>query len=244
MRAATRRRVPVVSLHDLGLARVPSSLAIDGSVTGPARGWPAARTLRGLPFAVNPVRPAWPGRQLSWATRCRSAAAHARGCRTRLPRKSPDAMKTFRCSSPTGPAPSVAGHARGVHAVLADDGLAAWLARVDVAVVGGGVSLYEAIAAGVPSAALAVVPGQQPTIRAFARRHLTLSAGSGRGRLQVVAMRVATGSNVSCTMRHCAGMMHERGPRAVDGQGATTKGSSRRRRNARTRTYWCGIRSR
>ena len=53
--AAARRRIPVVSLHDLGLARVDSTLAIDGSVTSPAHGWPAASTLRGLAYAV--IRP-------------------------------------------------------------------------------------------------------------------------------------------------------------------------------------------
>ena len=56
-----------------------------------------------------------------------------------------------------------------------------WFARVDVAIVGGGVSLYEAVAAGLPTVAVPVVPAQAPTIRAFAARRLTLDAGGRRG---------------------------------------------------------------
>ena len=44
------------------------------------------------------------------------------------------------------------------------------LADADVAIVAGGMSLYEACAMGVPAVALPVVPAQAPTVRAFAAR--------------------------------------------------------------------------
>jgi spore coat polysaccharide biosynthesis predicted glycosyltransferase SpsG len=47
-----------------------------------------------------------------------------------------------------------------------------------VAVVAGGVTLYEACALGVPAVALAVVPAQRAAIRAFARRGAVLDARS------------------------------------------------------------------
>jgi spore coat polysaccharide biosynthesis predicted glycosyltransferase SpsG len=49
-------------------------------------------------------------------------------------------------------------------------GLADELSRADVAVLAGGVSLYEACALGVPSVAVPVVKAQEPTVTAFARR--------------------------------------------------------------------------
>ena len=48
------------------------------------------------------------------------------------------------------------------------DGLASALRECDVAVVAGGVTLYEACALGVPAVGLAVVPAQRRAIRAFA----------------------------------------------------------------------------
>jgi hypothetical protein len=52
------------------------------------------------------------------------------------------------------------------------------LARADVAVLAGGVSLYEAAALGVAAVALAVVPAQGPTVRGFAARRAVLNAGA------------------------------------------------------------------
>ena len=51
------------------------------------------------------------------------------------------------------------------------------LARVDVAVLAGGVTLYEAALLGVPTVALAVVAAQMPTIRAFERVGASIAAG-------------------------------------------------------------------
>lgn len=56
-------------------------------------------------------------------------------------------------------------------------GLAQALTTADVAIVAGGVTLYEACALGVPAVGLAVVPGQRRAIRAFARAGAILGAG-------------------------------------------------------------------
>ncbi len=59
-------------------------------------------------------------------------------------------------------------------------GLGRELARTTVAVLAGGVTLYEACCLGVPTVALAVVPAQRPTVRAFATRGAAVDAGDPR----------------------------------------------------------------
>ncbi len=66
-------------------------------------------------------------------------------------------------------------------------GLASELSRTGVAVVGGGVSLYEACALGVAAVGVPVVAAQRPTIEGFRR----LDAARGVGAEPVTAERVA-----------------------------------------------------
>lgn len=219
--AAARRRVPVVSLHDLGIARVPSSLAIDGSVVSPARGWTAGRTLRGLSYAV--IRP--PRRTTRQGAVRRVLVSLGGGPREALSRavaeevvrRLPD-VDVFVTQLRD---PSVAAGARArVRRVVAADGLAAWLAKVDVAIVGGGMTLYEAVAAGVPTVALAVVPAQEPTIRGLARRRLTVAAGGASGTVRDVARRVAASVERLARSAALRDVVRHEGPRVIDGGGA------------------------
>lgn len=62
------------------------------------------------------------------------------------------------------------------------------LAQCDVAVLAGGVTLYEACALGVPAVAMAVVPAQRPSVAAFSAHGATIDAGSADDR---AAARVA-----------------------------------------------------
>jgi hypothetical protein len=61
-------------------------------------------------------------------------------------------------------------------------GLADELACASVAVVGGGVTLYEACRAGTPTVAVAVVRAQRPTIRAFVSAGAALDGGPASSR--------------------------------------------------------------
>ena len=93
------------------------------------------------------------------------------------------------------------------------------LADVDAAIVGGGRSLYEAIAAGVPAVGVAVVSAQVPTVRAFAARRLAIDGGpvsepSVAGR-RVVRAFAALQADAAWRRR-----VRTEGPRAVDGRGA------------------------
>ncbi len=221
--AAARRRVPVVSLHDLGLGRVASTLAVDGSVVSPPRGWPATCTVRGLTYAVIA-----PPQRRSRSTGVRRVLVSLGGGSRRLltlavarevAARHPDLdVLVAQSSGSTAPA-SADGRVRRVLAVA---GLAPWLARVDMAVVGGGMSLYEAVAAGIPSVALAVVPAQRRTVRGFAALRLTVDGGGvpAQTRPLVVARRVGDRFDRlvgDATLRR---RMMTAGPRAVDGRGA------------------------
>jgi len=220
VRAAARRCIPVVSLHDLGIARVPSTLAIDGSVVSPARGWSAARVLRGLDYAViaRPARRRMGGdvRRVLVTLGGGPRAALTRAIVLELQRRYPhiEFLVTQPLPEPTSTA------APEVRVVRATDGLAAWFGRVDVAVVGGGVSLYEAVAAGVPTVAVPVVPAQQPTIRGFERLKLTLcGAKAGADRARVVK-QVAARFDALVTDAPWRRRVQQLGPRLIDGRGA------------------------
>lgn len=66
---------------------------------------------------------------------------------------------------------------RNARWLWARHGLTRALLDADVAVVAGGVTLYEACALGVPAVGLAVVPGQRRAIRAFAGHGAVIDAG-------------------------------------------------------------------
>ncbi|MCC6163521.1 MAG: hypothetical protein IT182_09250 [Acidobacteria bacterium] len=218
--AALRHAVPVVSVHDLGLARIPSMLAVDGSVSSPARGWPSDAVLRGLPYAVirQPMLTRHVGavRRLLVSLGGGPRVALTRAIVREVARRHPEIEIVVT-------QPGIAGTpgASRVTSVVLPNGLAPTLAHADLAILGGGISLYEAIAAGVPTVAVAIVASQRPTIRGFAAAGLARD-GAGRARTQKdVAHRVADG--VDEAIRDLAWRRHVRraGPQAIDGYGAS-----------------------
>jgi len=75
--------------------------------------------------------------------------------------------------------------------LTAQAGLVEALSSADVAVVAGGVTLYEACALGVPAVGLAVVAAQRRAIRAFARERALVDAGAGAAAIDSAAAGVA-----------------------------------------------------
>jgi spore coat polysaccharide biosynthesis predicted glycosyltransferase SpsG len=100
------------------------------------------------------------------------------------------------------------------------DGLAGELATCDVAVVGGGVSLYEACARGVAAVGVPVVVPQRPTVRGFAAAGAALGVpGSVPGSVpeaERVARHVVQLLRQPALRRALAGQ----GRKLVDGRGA------------------------
>src|SRR5690606_17463728 len=88
------------------------------------------------------------------------------------------------------------------------------LARASVAVVAGGVTLYEAAALGVPVVAVPVVAGQRPAVAAFDRAGAAVAASPGSPRA------IARAAVVLLRDPSRAGQLGRRGRRLVDGRGA------------------------
>lgn len=188
--AARAARVPVVTIHDLGLGCLDGDLAIDGSVT--------ASSVRGrqrtavAPFAIlDPEISACRVR-----TRVREGVLIALGGGPRVKIARAIALEVARRAPHTNvrvaagfisTGPATAGDPRNVTWLAPSTKLAAELSRAAVAVVGGGVSLYEACAAGTAAVGVPVVGSQRPTVAGFVARGAALGRHRSSARPQQIA---------------------------------------------------------
>lgn len=218
---ARRAGVPSVSIHDDAAAH-DADLVICGSV-GVNRLRTSADVLNGTRFYLL-------DRRIGEARRARSTPSHDRPSRVlvalgggervrRLARPLVDAIRE-RCPNAsvvvaagfsTGRRPPL----RGARWLSARMGLVKALLKSDVAVVAGGVTLYEACALGVPAVGLAVVREQRRAIRAFARRGAVIDAGATGAAIEAAASGVAR----LLTDARLRNATSNRARRLVDGQG-------------------------
>ncbi len=190
VRRARRFGVPVASIHDAGRGYVESDLVIDGSiatVTPGVRPLESRRvaTLLGPQYAVvdpsvldarqrgrrpepNRVLIALGGGTHVYALAARLSAAIA----ARAPEADIHVAAGF---YPPRHLPALVGAARWISA---PEGLARELTTAAVAVVAGGVTLYEASAIGVPAVAVAVTPAQHITVRGMAAWGYVVDGGT------------------------------------------------------------------
>ena len=214
-RTFRRARVPVASIHDLGLAYCGADLTIDGSVTQRGR-HPRGAALVGPRFAIlTPARSgAARGRgdgpvliALGGGRRQQVALALAAAIRRR------HAGMHVRIAAGFGPRVSTRAP-EGVSWLSAPSGLAQALTEAVVVVAGGGVTLYEACRAGAPSVGVAVVPAQRPAIEALAGRGAVLDGGTTRN-IGAAVGQVTRAIEQASLRRNLA----RRGPRLIDGLG-------------------------
>lgn len=217
--AARRAGALVVTVHDLGIGCVESDLAIDGSVTRPKRLGRARAALTGSRHAVlDPRLSDTPGARPSAGHRV--VIALGGGPRLRLAGAIAEAIVAaephaeVRIASGFVVAPRPA--SSNVVWIGASRGLASELSQASVAVVGGGVSLYEACALGVPTVGVPVVAAQVPTVRAFARRGAILAAPFGASAERIAARAVSL-----LNSRSRRQSLTRRGRFLVDGRGAS-----------------------
>jgi hypothetical protein len=233
VRHARRLGIRVATVHDLGLGYVESDFGVDGSIEPRADMRGLYGDLRGPGHAILDPEvvetrarcvEATPNRILitvgggghvcSFAERlCRAIAVAVPGAQVRV-------------------AAGFVGNGRRpalVHGewIAAPGGLAAELAAATVAVVAGGVTLYEACALGVPAIAVALTPAQHKTVRAFAARGAVIDGGlmgPAGHTAEIVAAEVARllGSAPSRCRLAAAGL------RLVDGRGAFRVGDALR----------------
>jgi spore coat polysaccharide biosynthesis predicted glycosyltransferase SpsG len=216
--AARRAGALVVTIHDLGIGCRDGDLVIDGSVARAARVPRGRQAATGTRYAVlNPLYQEAARRReadgqnvliaLGGGPRARIAAAIARAVAEALPNASIRIAGGFTETA----APLMANVTwTGMQRSLSQE-----LARADVAVVGGGVSLYEACAVGVPTIGVPVVREQLPTVRAFARHGAALAVGYPVSPSVTAARTIELLGN-----KPLRRAMSRRARRIVDGRGA------------------------
>ena len=220
--AARRAGALVVTVHDLGMGCADGDLVVDGSIANAARGRHVS--LSGTRFAILDAqysrRSGAPQRRtvaqknkqiliaLGGGPHATTAAAIARA----IVAADPEAQVRIAGGFVAPPRPV----APRVTWVAARRGLGQELAGADVAIVGGGVSLYEACAMGVPAVALPVVDGQVPTVRAFAKRGAAIGLGHGAAVTKAATEAVALLNNP-----HQRQALRRHSMRLIDGLGAS-----------------------
>jgi spore coat polysaccharide biosynthesis predicted glycosyltransferase SpsG len=221
--AARRAGALVVTVHDLGIGCAEGDVVVDGSIIKAARGKKVSLT--GTRFAIldeqyrqRTLAPSHPrafapkNKQiliaLGGGPHATTAAAIARA----IVAADPEAQVRIAGGVVAPPRPV----APRVTWVAARRGLGQELASADVAVVGGGVSLYEACAMGVPAVALPVVNGQVPTVRAFAKHGAAIGLGRGAAISTAATEAVALLNNP-----HQREALRRHSMRLIDGLGAS-----------------------
>jgi spore coat polysaccharide biosynthesis predicted glycosyltransferase SpsG len=218
MACARRFGCRVVTVHDLGLGACEGDLVVDGSIVKAAR--VPTTCLRGPRFALldpafaSPLRavrhPRAPRVLIALGGGPRAALGFAIACAVH--REVPWAL--IRIAGGFAVATSSVRNRIAWTGPL--DGLAGELAACDVAVVGGGVSLYEAAARGVAAVGVPVVVPQRPTVRGF------VTAGAALGDATSPPDVHAVARDVVRLLRQPA-LRHElaaQGRKLVDGRGA------------------------
>jgi spore coat polysaccharide biosynthesis predicted glycosyltransferase SpsG len=181
IRAARRLGMPVATIHDLGLGAAGGDLVIDGSLGGPWRRWPTGRTLTGPRYAIVDRRLATVRLERVVGPGGKVLIALGGGPRRRLAaRLAAAVLREVPAAHVTiagGLLPATTQADPRITWLSDPQAFADTLAHATVAVVAGGVTLYESCAAGTPRVALAVVPAQRRTVEAFARAGAAIDAG-------------------------------------------------------------------
>jgi UDP-2,4-diacetamido-2,4,6-trideoxy-beta-L-altropyranose hydrolase len=241
VRRACRVGVPVATIHDLGIAAIDSDLMIDGSVQ-PARGVDGrCGSLRGPLYTILDPRVRAARERLTRPVPRRVLVALGGGRRSAIAARLARAIAARAGDVDIRVASGFTGGRRlpaltSATWIDSRNGLAGELSSSSVAVLAGGVTLYEACALGVPSVAVALNSAQHVTIRALARRGATLDAGSvasGFGRKGTAA--TSTVARVAREVERLIGdpaarrRMATAGRRLVDGRGAARVAARLRR---------------
>ena len=224
VRAARCRRIPVAGILDRGIGARDVDLVIDGSPRARASRRHPSRQLLGPRFMVlDPV--------FSRMRSCRSGGVtpgsvaialgggvHA-GYADEVAEILERALGVGRIHVAPGFAARQTRGGAGRHSGRAHARL---LAHAEVALVGGGIGLYEACCLGIPTVAVAVTPAQRPTVRAFAQIGAVVDGGiltPGHATHLDASRRLA--ARVLQVLENSAARAHlgSRARRVVDGRG-------------------------
>lgn len=222
---ARRHGIPVATIHDLGLGYVRSDVGIDGSLRSHRRLHSRFGDLRGPAYMLlDPGIVGWRERRSASVEPNRillalGGGSHVFALAGRLAEAIAEKWPSARLHVAAGFAPlthlPTLPHGKWV---TAHHGLGEELARAEVAVLAGGVTLAEACAVGTPAVALALTPAQGLTIRAVADAGAIIDGGSAG--LDRAPRRVA--AHVAYLMRDARARrrLHTAGRSLIDGRGA------------------------
>jgi hypothetical protein len=221
VRTARQHGCPVVGIVDAGIGTRNADLVIDGSAARPVRGLPSGRTLRGPRYAV--IDPAAAIRRARARTRDRVLITLGGGRRTGYALRLAQAIvadslnaRVFVAGGFAGaPPPGVPPRVRWLGPQRS---LVRWLEAASVAVVAGGITLYEACALGTPTIAAPVVEAQRPAVGALARLGAVIAPEWPA--VPPDPILVAARVRMLLARRAVRTPLARKARRAVDGQGA------------------------
>jgi spore coat polysaccharide biosynthesis predicted glycosyltransferase SpsG len=216
MAAGRRAGCLVVSVHDLGLGCRDADLVIDGSITMNARAR-RGQTLAGPQFALlDPSILFKDERRSPFSV----LVALGGGPRAEL------AIEIAEAVVAADPRATVRVAGGFVSAPVPEREQITWIgpshslrqemARASIAVVGGGVSLYEACALGTPAIGVPVVAAQRPTVAAFVARGAARGVARGAVSAERVANECVSLLSDAAMRRH----LSRTGKQLIDGRGA------------------------
>ena len=217
--AARRQAIPVAAIVDRGVGAHDTDLVIDGGLQGRTGRAQGRRCLCGPRYMVLDPTFLTARRHRRQRTGSGTVAivlgggAHARyATRVAAELSSILGSASVRLALGFAVRDAPAAEKRQAHTAL--------LAEADVALVAGGVGLYEACCLGTPTIAVAVTPAQRGAIRAFARLGAVVDAGSlGAGDDPAAAGRlVKSVERLLGDLRRRA-RLSARARRIVDGRG-------------------------
>jgi spore coat polysaccharide biosynthesis predicted glycosyltransferase SpsG len=233
VRWARARGVPVATVHDLGIGASTADLVIDGTIAPVRAGMGRFGTLRGPEYmmldpGIRALRGRRRGRRGFALQRRRTApvvlialgggrttALASRLARDMAGRAGGADIQVVAGFVPPARLPRLP---RG-RWIAATGGLVRALATATVAIVAGGVTLYEACALGVPTVALALNAAQHVTVRGVSRRGATIDGGIAGERGVLRSQSVATAVERLLADAPARRRLAAAGRRLVDGRG-------------------------
>ena len=192
VRAARRSGIPVAAMLDRGVGARGTDLIIDGSLCLQTTRMTKDEGLRGPRYMVlDPVFRAARRRRLARVERGTVAIALGGGVHARYARGVVDVLSQALGAERVRVAPGFVSRGDGAHIACTGREQAELLVRAEVALVAGGVGLYEACCLGVPTVAVAVTQAQRRAIGSFARLGAVVDAGTLEGQKNGISPRTA-----------------------------------------------------